>query len=65
MSMRNRVKDAMSGATRENIPDDIGLLPGTFVKPVVANMPSIFKTPKDRWRLEWMALKMNMQNFIG
>ena len=63
MSMRNRVKDAMSGASRENIPDDIGLLPGTFIRPVWKHMPSIFKEPKQRWRMEWMWFKMKMQNF--
>ncbi|EEP75617.1 predicted protein [Uncinocarpus reesii 1704] len=65
MSMKNRVKQSMSGASREMLPDDVGLLPGTFIRPVWRNMPSIFKDPKLRLRMEWMTLKMKVMNFIS
>ncbi|KAK2743396.1 hypothetical protein FQN57_004861 [Myotisia sp. PD_48] len=65
MSMKNRMNDAMSGANRDAIPDDIGLLPGTFVRPVWGNLPSLFSEPRRRWQMEWMTIKMNVQNFIS
>ncbi|WEW57514.1 hypothetical protein PRK78_002981 [Emydomyces testavorans] len=65
MSMKNRVKETMSAANRDMIPDDVGLLPGTFIRPVWKNMPSIFKDPKLRLRMEWMSLKMKVMNFIS
>ncbi|KAI1910776.1 hypothetical protein LOZ53_001677 [Ophidiomyces ophidiicola] len=65
MSMKNRVKDTMSSASRDMIPNDIGLLPGTFIRPLWKNMPSIFKDPKMRLRMEWTSLKMKFTNFIS
>ncbi|EER24424.1 hypothetical protein CPC735_057940 [Coccidioides posadasii C735 delta SOWgp] len=64
MSMKNRVKETMSSANRDMIPDDVGLLPGTFIRPAWRNLPSIFKEPKLRLRMEWMSLKMTVVNFI-
>ncbi|TPX26649.1 hypothetical protein DIZ76_012111 [Coccidioides immitis] len=65
MSMKNRVKETMSSANRDMIPDDVGLLPGTFIRPAWRNLPSIFKDPKLRLRMEWMSLKMTVVNFIS
>lgn len=64
MSMKNRVKETMSGANREMIPDDVGLLPGTFIKPTWQNMPSILKDPKQRLRMEWISIKTRFMNLI-
>ncbi len=64
MSMRNVVKASVSGANRDMMPDDIGILPGTFIRPVWKNMPSIFWHPKQRLQMEWLSLKMRVQNFI-
>lgn len=64
MSMRNVVKDTMTGAQRDMIPDDLGLMPGTFIRPVWKNMPSIFRDPKRRLQMEWVSLKVRTQNFV-
>jgi protein MBA1 len=63
--MRNVLKDAMSGAGgRDMIPDDLGLMPGTFIRPLWKNMPSIFRDPKQRLQMEWLSLKTRVENFI-
>jgi protein MBA1 len=55
----------MSGAgNRDLIPDDFGILPGTFIRPVWKNMPSIFRDPKQRLQMEWLSLKIRVENFI-
>ncbi|PGH26695.1 hypothetical protein AJ80_01641 [Polytolypa hystricis UAMH7299] len=63
MSMKNRMKDAFANVRKDGIPDDVGLLPGTFVRPVWANMLSIFSNPKGRLRLEWAWLKSRVVDF--
>jgi protein MBA1 len=59
--MRSRVKDM----SMSDLPMDLGLLPGTFIRPMWRNLPSIFSHPKERLRMEWIWLKMAVQNFIG
>lgn len=49
----------------DSMPTDLGLLPGTFVKPEWKDMPSIFREPRDRLRMEWTWLKSWIQNAIG
>lgn len=58
-SMKSRAKDVM----KHQLPNDIGLLPGTFVKPMWRDLPSIFQEPRDRLRMEWTWLKSVFQNY--
>ncbi|KAF3482322.1 uncharacterized protein GIQ15_05081 [Arthroderma uncinatum] len=65
MSSKTRMDETMRGIARNMVPDDLGLLPGTFVRPVWKNLPSIFLEPKMRWRMEWMYWKSKVQNFVS
>lgn len=58
-SMKSRAKDVMM----HQLPNDIGLLPGTFVRPMWRDMPSIFQEPRDRLRMEWTWLKSVFQGY--
>jgi protein MBA1 len=49
----------------DSMPTDLGLLPGTFIRPEGKNMPSIFRQPGDRLRMEWVWLKQWFQNVAG
>lgn len=49
----------------DNVPTDLGLLPGTFIRPEWKNMPSIFHEPRDRLRMEWVGMKQWFQNVAG
>ncbi|EAW09220.1 uncharacterized protein ACLA_034230 [Aspergillus clavatus NRRL 1] len=60
-SMRTRGREM----SRSELPQDIGLLPGTYVRPLWRDMPSIFQQPKERMQLEWLWLKNAFQNFLG
>lgn len=64
MSMRTRFKEAINN-NLDALPDDVGLLPDTFVRPVWKNRPSILKDFKSRMRMEWLSLKLAFTNFIG
>lgn len=55
--MKNKMKEAMGQMTRETLPDDFGLLPGTFVRPLEKNLPSLFNDFKQRWLMEKTWLK--------
>ncbi|KAL1998506.1 hypothetical protein VTN02DRAFT_6054 [Thermoascus thermophilus] len=46
-------------------PQDIGLLPGTFIRPLWRDMPSLFEQPRQRLHMEWLWLKTGFQNFLG
>ncbi|KAJ5555581.1 hypothetical protein N7535_008016 [Penicillium sp. DV-2018c] len=46
-----------------DLPNDIGVLPGTFVRPLWRDMPSIFKAPRDRLYMEWIWLKSWFTNY--
>ncbi|KAK2758068.1 hypothetical protein FQN54_004475 [Arachnomyces sp. PD_36] len=58
-------RSRMKTMTAKDIPSDIGLLPGTFIRPTGDNMPSIFQEPSDRLRMEWLYWKTKVLNFIG
>ncbi|KAF7717272.1 Uncharacterized protein PECH_007550 [Penicillium ucsense] len=60
-SMKSRAKDVL----RHQLPNDIGLLPGTFVRPMWKDMPSIFKDPRDRFQMEWTWLKSVFQGYVS
>ncbi|KLJ07433.1 hypothetical protein EMPG_17098 [Blastomyces silverae] len=65
MSSKNQVKEAMRSMKEGTLPDDIGLLPGTFIRPLWRNMPSIFRYPKERLWMEWVSLRAKFQDFVG
>ncbi|KAL1995482.1 hypothetical protein VTN49DRAFT_1669 [Thermomyces lanuginosus] len=60
-SMRTRFRDLRAST----VPQDLGLLPGTFIRPVWHEMPSIFKQPRERLRMEWLWWKTRLQNFLS
>ncbi|KAI3228414.1 hypothetical protein DTO012A9_4615 [Penicillium roqueforti] len=55
-------KTRTQGMRIADLPNDIGILPGTFVRPLWRDMPSIFKAPRDRWHMEWTWLKAWLSN---
>ncbi|KAB8236818.1 uncharacterized protein BDW43DRAFT_225665 [Aspergillus alliaceus] len=59
------MKTRGAALSRYELPQDLGLLPGTYVKQLWRDMPSIFQQPKERLQLEWLWLKSGFQNFIG
>lgn len=61
MSTRSRLKNIPP----EQMPTDFGVLPGTFIKPDAKDMPSLFKNPRDRLRMEWIWIRHWVQNVIG
>ncbi|OAX82246.1 hypothetical protein ACJ72_03409 [Emergomyces africanus] len=65
LSSKNQLKQALKSIRPEDIPDDMGLLPGTFIRPLWRNMPSIFKYPKERLWMEWVSLRAKFQDFVG
>ncbi|KAJ5884983.1 hypothetical protein N7495_009493 [Penicillium taxi] len=62
-SMKLRQKEALQSQMKYM--NDIGLLPGTFVRPKWAELPSIFQAPRDRLLLEWNWLKASVQNTLN
>lgn len=60
-SIRTRTREL----SRADLPQDIGLLPGTFIRPLWRDMPSIFEHPQERLRMEWLWIKSAFQNFLG
>ncbi|PWY79421.1 hypothetical protein BO94DRAFT_626330 [Aspergillus sclerotioniger CBS 115572] len=60
-SMRTRGRDM----ARADLPQDIGLLPGTFIRPLWRDMPSIFHQPSERLHMEWLWVKSAFQNFVA
>ncbi|KAL4939060.1 hypothetical protein BDV06DRAFT_199585 [Aspergillus oleicola] len=53
------------GMLRSELPQDFGLLPGTFVRPLWRDLPSIFQHPKERLHFEWLWVKSSFQNFMS
>lgn len=51
--------------SKSEMPQDLGLLPGTFVRPLWRDMPSVFQLPRERMQLEWLWIKQAFQNFLG
>lgn len=58
-SFKTRTKDMRPS----DLPNDIGLLPGTFVRPLWRDMPSIFKQPRERLHFEWTWMKSVFSNY--
>lgn len=60
-SMKARSREALNG----QLPNDIGLLPGTFVRPLWRDLPSVFQNPRERWQVEWAWIRSSFQNLMG
>lgn len=58
--MKTRTRNMMN----IQLPNDIGVMPGTFIRPPWKDLPSVFENPKDRWLMEWTWLKTRVQNFM-
>lgn len=55
-----REKERAATLGRGQIPDDLGLLEGTFIMPFGKNLPSWTKEFKKRWRLERHRAKVKL-----
>lgn len=54
----------MKGMSGSRIPDDIGIIPQTFVRPPNSEMPRLFGgTWKTRLKLEWLWARSRVENF--
>ncbi|KAJ5336923.1 uncharacterized protein N7506_004945 [Penicillium brevicompactum] len=60
-SFKTRTKDMKPS----DLPNDIGLLPGTFVRPLWRDMPSIFQQPRERLHMEWTWMKSVFSNYTS
>ena len=61
-SMRSRLKTV----GRQDIPDDLGLMPQTFIRPSYGTLPALFGGDwKKRLQIEWLWTKTRFQNFFG
>ncbi|PYH98735.1 hypothetical protein BO71DRAFT_394898 [Aspergillus ellipticus CBS 707.79] len=69
LAMKQPAQPSMKTRSREisraDLPQDIGLLPGTFIRPLWRDMPSLFAQPQERLRMEWLWIKSGFQNFLG
>ncbi|KAL3466786.1 hypothetical protein BJX64DRAFT_216713 [Aspergillus heterothallicus] len=69
ISMKQPAQPSMKArgmnVSRSELPQDIGMLPGTFVRPLLRDLPSIFTHPKERLHFEWLWLKSGFQNFLS
>ncbi|KAI9927992.1 hypothetical protein MW887_002844 [Aspergillus wentii] len=64
-SQRNGRGIPQNIALKQPAQPNLGLLPGTFIRPLWRDMPSIFQHPRERLQLEWLWLKGGVQNFLG
>ena len=54
----------MKGVSGSRIPDDIGIIPQTFIRPSNSEMPRLFgSTWKTRLKLEWLWARTRAENF--
>ncbi|KAE8151926.1 hypothetical protein BDV25DRAFT_128415 [Aspergillus avenaceus] len=60
-SMKTRGKTM----SRHDLPQDLGVLPGTFIKPRWRELPSIFQFPRERLQFEWLWIKTGFMNFAS
>lgn len=58
-------RSRMRTMTMEELPDDVGLVPETFIKPRRASRPSWFTKPKQRANLEWYWIKNRFQGIMS
>lgn len=48
-----------------NVPNDLGLLPETFVMPTGNRIPSLFKEPQRRAKLEWARIRKRVSDYAS
>jgi protein MBA1 len=69
VSMKNQAQPTQRSRTRElsrgSLPQDLGMLPGTFIRPLWQDMPSIFQQPRERLHMEWLWIKGWFQNMAA
>lgn len=61
-SMKARNREAMQMA---QAPLEVQWLPGTFVRPLWRNTPSVFTHPKEAWRLQWAWATAKFKDFVS
>lgn len=61
-AMTNELKELQKKVTAEQLPEDVGLLAGTFIRPLIRRMPSLLKEPKTWQLFLWTALKCWVKN---
>ncbi|KAJ5118621.1 hypothetical protein N7448_010326 [Penicillium atrosanguineum] len=59
-SLKSRHRDAMQSA---QMPPEAPWLPGTFVRPLWRNTPSVFTHPKEAWRVQFTWAKSKFMDF--
>jgi hypothetical protein len=61
---RKSRKVEMKNLPQSRIPDDVGLLPETFIRPPSREMPRLLSSEwKRRLKLEWLWVRTRVQNF--
>jgi protein MBA1 len=59
--MRSRMKNL----SRQEIPNDLGLMPQTFIRPPPQDLPKLFSADwKQRMKVEWLWTRTRFQNFF-
>ncbi|QDS67745.1 hypothetical protein FKW77_006094 [Venturia effusa] len=65
-SLKMQQKKVMKGMKdASELPDDMGLLPDTFIMPTGKNLPPLFAEPKFRLTLEWKRTKRRIQDLLS
>jgi len=66
MESRKSRKVQMKAMSGSKVPDDVGLIPQTFIRPPSREMPRLFGSKwKSRLKLEWLWVWTRVQNFGG
>ena len=60
-----REKERAATLGRGEIPDDLGLMEGTFIMPSGRNLPSWTREFKRRWGLERHRVRVKLGEFAG
>ena len=64
MASRKSKKVEMKNLPDSKIPNDVGLIPQTFIRPPNRDMPRLFSSKwKSRLKLELLWIKTRIQNF--
>ncbi|KAI9754446.1 MAG: surf-like protein [Chaenotheca gracillima] len=55
----------MKDINAADLPEELGLLDGTFIWPVGPTLPSFFSSPRGRLALHWQQIKFHLSNILG
>lgn len=58
-------QSSMKSMKAHQLPNDLGFLPGTIVRPPFSSLPSIFTSPIQRLRIEWQTLSQRVVSFVA